>query len=211
MPQFPKPCNQSRRGRIPEKMTEPTTDDRELVSAVLAKTPGAFERLVCEYQGLCWHIIHRMVRHPEDTRDLCQETFIRVHRYLHQFRHQSALKSWIGQVAYSVALRHLQRHRIPLTELPTNADGSSMLEQVGDGFDLEAACMDAQAHGTLHAMIGDLPPLQRTLLTLYHLDELSIPEIATITGLAEGTIKSHLFRTRKQLRVLLEASLGVST
>ena len=207
---FQEPCNQSRRGRISEKMTEPTTDDRELVAAVLEKVPGAFERLVREYQGLCWHIIQRMVRHPEDTRELCQETFLRVHRYLHQFRHQSALKSWIGQVAYSVALRHLQRHRIPLAELPTHEDGSSMLEQVGDGFDLEAACMDAQAHGRLHAMIEALPPLQRTLLTLYHLDELSIPEIATITGLAEGTIKSHLFRTRKQLRDLLEASLGAT-
>ncbi len=191
-------------------MTETTTDDRELVAAVLAKRPGAFERLVGEYQGLCWHIIHRMVRHPEDTRDLCQETFLRVHRYLHQFRHQSALKSWIGQVAYSVALRHLQRRRIPLTELPANADGTSQLEQVGDGFDLEAACVAAQSHGMLHAMVDALPPVQRTLLTLYHLDELSIPEISTITGLAEGTIKSHLFRTRKQLRDQLEASLGVS-
>jgi RNA polymerase sigma-70 factor (ECF subfamily) len=60
-------------------MTEPSTDDRDLVAAVLAHAPGAFERLVREYQGLCWHIIQRMVRHPEDTRELCQETFLRVH------------------------------------------------------------------------------------------------------------------------------------
>jgi RNA polymerase sigma-70 factor (ECF subfamily) len=191
-------------------MTEPSTDDRDLVTAVLAQAPGAFERLVREYQGLCWHIIQRMVRHPEDTRELCQETFLRVHQCLHQFRHQSALKSWIGQVAYSVAKRHLERLRIPLAECADDGEGASLLEQVGDGFDLEGACADAQVEGVLHAAIEALPPLQRTLLTLYHLDELSIPEIATITGLAEGTIKSHLFRTRKQLRDLLEAPLGVA-
>jgi RNA polymerase sigma-70 factor (ECF subfamily) len=52
--------------------------------------------------------------------------------------------------------------------------------------------------------------LQRTLLTLYHLDELPIAEIAGITGLAEGTIKSHLFRSRKLLRDALQPRIGVA-
>ncbi len=186
------------------------TDDRALVESVLANAPGAFERLVREYQGLCWHIIQRMVRHPEDTRELCQETFLRVHQYLHQYRHDSALKSWIGQVAYSVAKRHLERKRIPLAEVGEDADGLSLLDHVGDGFDLEAACADEEVAGCLHAAIEALPPLQRTLLTLYHLDEVPIGEIATITGLAEGTIKSHLFRTRLRLREALAPRIGVA-
>ena len=192
-------------------MTGTSTDERALVAAVLAQAPGAFERLVREYQGLCWHIIHRMVRHPDDASELCQEAFLRVHQRLHQFRHESPLKSWVGQVAYSVAKRHLERLRIPLAELSPDAeDGLSLLKQIGDGFDLEAAFADAQVQDVLNAAIETLPPLQRTLLTLYHLDEMTIAEIATVTGLAEGTIKSHLFRTRKQLRVLLEAPLGVA-
>ncbi len=193
-------------------MTAPPTDEHALVAAVLARAPGAFERLVREYQGLCWHIIHRMVRHPDDAAELCQEAFLRVHQRLHQFRHESALKSWIGQVAYSVAKRHLERQRIPLAELSPadQEDGLSLLDQIGDGFDLETAFADAQVQGVLAAAIESLPPLQRTLLTLYHLDELPIAEIATITGLAEGTIKSHLFRTRKQLRERLESPLGVT-
>lgn len=192
-------------------MTGTSTDERALVAAVLAQAPGAFERLVREYQGLCWHIIHRMVRHPDDASELCQEAFLRVHQRLHQFRHESPLKSWVGQVAYSVAKRHLERLRIPLAELSPDAeDGLSLLKQIGDGFDLEAAFADAQVQDVLNAAIETLPPLQRTLLTLYHLDELPIAEIAIVTGLAEGTIKSHLFRTRKQLRERLEAPLGVA-
>ena len=179
-------------------------DDRSLVSAVLANVPGAFERLVREYQGLCWHVIQRMVRHPEDTRELCQEAFLRVHQCLHQYRFDAALKSWIGQVAYSVAKRHLERKRIPLVEPAADADGLSLLDHVGDGFDLEAATADDEIARHLHAAIETLPPLQRMVLTLYHLDELPIAEIAGITGLAEGTIKSHLFRSRKLLRDALQ-------
>ena len=83
-------------------------------------------------------------------------------------------------------------------------------EHVGDGFDLEAAAADGEIAAHLHAAIEALPPLQRTLLTLYHLEEVPIGEISRITGLAEGTIKSHLFRTRKALRAVLEPRIGVA-
>ena len=182
-------------------------DDRSLVTAVLANVPGAFERLVGEYQGLCWHIIQRMVRHPEDTRELCQEAFLRVHQCLHQYRFDAPLKSWIGQVAYSVAKRHLERKRIPIADAGADEEGSALLDRIGSDFDLEAATADAETTRRLHAAVDRLPPLQRTILTLYHLDEVPIAEISRITGLAEGTIKSHLFRSRKLLRETLEHPL----
>jgi RNA polymerase sigma-70 factor, ECF subfamily len=182
--------------------------DRMLVAAVLAGSAGAFETLVRDHQRLCWHIINRMVRHPDDTRELCQDTFLRVHRYLGQYRFESALKTWIGQVAYSVARRHLERKRIPLAEPVGDEDSISLVEQVPDGFDLEAASANAEIGAALHKEIEALPPLQRTVLTLYHLDELPIAEIARITGLSAGTIKSHLFRCRARLRGRLQARLG---
>lgn len=193
----------------PPPASDDASADRALVEAVLAARPGAFNRLVREYQHLCWHIVDRMVRHPEDTRELCQEAFLRMYRTLHQYRGEGSLKSWVAQVAYSVARRHLERRRIPIGEAGDGEDGSSLAERFGDGFDLEAATMQQQTNAHLHAAIDALPPLQRTLLTLYHLDEMSIGEIARLTGLAEGTIKSHLFRSRKRLREILESRIGV--
>lgn len=185
-------------------------EERALVEAVLARVPGAFERLVRAYQGLCWHIIGRMVRHPEDTRELCQEAFLRVHRYLDDYRFECRLKSWIGQVAYHVALRHLQRKRIPIAEPPGEGDADP-LDSVGGDTDVEAACHDDEVAAALHDAIESLPPLQRTVLTLYHLHEMAIADIAEITGLPGGTIKSHLFRSRAKLRRRLRARIGVTT
>lgn len=183
--------------------------DRALVAAILSRQPGAFEQLVREYQGLCWRVVDRMVRHPDDTRELCQEAFLRIHQTLHQYRGESALKSWVAQVAYSIAKRHLERRRIPLVENNMGEEGTALIEQIGDGIDLEARASEQDINAHLHAAIDALPPLQRTLLTLYHLEEISIAEIAALTELAEGTIKSHLFRSRKQLRELLESRIGV--
>jgi RNA polymerase sigma factor (sigma-70 family) len=181
-------------------------EDRLLVGEVLAQAPGAFERLVARFQGLCWHIVSRMVRDREDSRDLCQETFLRVHRYLHQYRFESPLHSWIGQVAYTTALRYLQRKRIPLVAAAReDEDLGARLAEVGDDLDIEAASANAEITAALHAAIDELPPLQRTILTLYHLEELPVGDIAGITGIAAGTIKSHLFRSRAKLREKLQA------
>jgi RNA polymerase sigma factor (sigma-70 family) len=178
------------------------TQEHARVRAVLDRKAGAFEALVRDYQKLCWHIVFRMVGDPDDARDLCQETFLHVYRKLHQFRFECPLKSWIGRVAYSIALRHLERRRA-MRVIPFDDDdeGDRAAELLADeSFDLEAASGDAQLAMRLREGVDALAAVPRTLVTLYHLEELPIPDIATITGMSEGTIKSHLFRARLSLR-----------
>jgi RNA polymerase sigma-70 factor (ECF subfamily) len=184
--------------------------DKDIVDAVLERRPGAFERLVGQYQGLVWHLVYRMVRHPEDARELCQDVFLRVHDCLHQYRFESSLATWIRQVAFSVAARHLQKKRVPLVSASDEDGEGSLFDQIGDGFDLEAACVDNELMQHLTQAIDQLPALQRTLVTLFHLDEMSIAEIAQVTNLPEGTIKNYLFRARHRLRQHLETPLGVA-
>jgi len=181
------------------------SEDRDMVAAALARAPGAFAALVSRHEKLVWHVIYRMVQHPEETRDLSQEAFLRVHRQLGQFRFESALGTWIGRIAFSVACRHLRRQRIPLDD---SGDDVSAAERVSDDFDLNAAMADAQLLQRMIQAIEALPPLQRTVITLYHLDEIGVAQVALITGLAEGTVKSHLFRARMRLRQQLQHLMG---
>ncbi len=194
---------------------DPLDADRALVRAVRTGTPGAFERLVRQHQRLVWHVVQRLVRDTEDTRELCQEAFLRVHQTLHQWRGDSRLGTWVGRVAWSLALRHLEKRRIELVDSAAYGDADdalpSLLEQAADPLDLEAAVADAQLQRRLHGAIDALPPLPRLLLTLYHLHEMPIPEIARLTDLPAGTVKSHLFRTRLQLRAQLAALAGHPT
>src|SRR3982751_6437710 len=143
------------------------TDEHARVRAVLANEAKAFESLVRDYQKLCWHIVFRMVRDPDDARDLCQETFLRVYRQLHQFRFECALKSWIGRIAYSIALRHLERRRAaPVSYLDDQEEGA--IEAIADeSLDVEAASGDEELAGRLREGVDALPPVPRTLVTLY--------------------------------------------
>src|SRR5262245_29734834 len=125
-------------------------DDRQLVAEILNGKAGAFEQLVARFQGLCWHIVSRMVRDREDSRDLCQEAFLRIYRHLHQYRFESPLRAWIGQVAYSTALRHLERKRIPLVDPLSEGDADTDAMDVPDDFDMETANDDDELMGAQH-------------------------------------------------------------
>jgi RNA polymerase sigma-70 factor (ECF subfamily) len=187
------------------------TEDDELVQAVLARAPGAFERLVARHQKLVWHMVYRRVQHPEDARELCQDVFIRVHEKLGQYRFESSLSTWIGRVAFNVAGRHLEKKKLPMQEaFGEDEEGEPAWQQVSDGFNLEAACADHETMQLLQQAIDKLPALQRTLVTLYHLEEMGVSEIAEVAGLPEGTVKNYLFRARAKLRATLELKLGVA-
>lgn len=183
-------------------------DDQSLIGAVLAQTPGAFSELVTRHQRLVWHMILRMVKNPSDADELAQETFLQVHRKLSQFRGDSALSTWIGQIAFSLAARFLQRKRILLVE-PTDGEDDPVA-RLSDDSDLLDEMADAELYTHVAAAMEQLPPIQRTLLTLFHLEEQTIEEASQITGLPTGTVKSYLFRARARLRVALEDTAGVT-
>ena len=173
-------------------------DDRAMVHAILTGQAGAFAALVRMHQRLVWLLVQRLVRDPEDTRELCQEAFLRVSQRLHQFRFESSLRTWIGRVATSLALRHLERQRVPRLELD-EALALPALDDVPQALD------DRQRASHLRDAIDALPPLPRLVVTLFYLEELSVAEVAELTELPQNTVKSHLARSRERLRRYLEA------
>lgn len=179
-------------------------DDRVLVADVLAGRAGAFELLVERHHRLVWHMVHRLIRHHEDTRDVCQEAFLRVYRELCRFRHESRLSTWIARIAWHAALRHLERKRLPLVGL--DSEDEPLVAGVAADFDLEVSCSNSQLLERVRAAIDALPPLKRVVLTLHYLEDLGVSEIATIVGRPEGTVKSELQRARFRIRQMLGPS-----
>jgi RNA polymerase sigma factor (sigma-70 family) len=110
-------------------------------------------------------------------------------------------------VAYSVAIRHLKRKRLPFVASSGNESNDERLSQVSGRFDLESAYADAELVTYVRNAIEELSAMQRTLLAMYHFEDMSIGEIALVMRMPEGTVKSHLFRARATLRMRLQTVL----
>ncbi|WP_417446101.1 RNA polymerase sigma factor [Kangiella sp.] len=176
-------------------------NDLTLVKRVLNNEPGSFEVLVKNYQKLVWHIISRLVQNSEDTLELSQEVFLQVYNKLGQYKGESQLSTWIGRIAYHFAVRFLQKKGRQLEEFYVEAEAAEDETGHSQFEDLQKQQLQKQ----MQTAMRQLPVLQQTIVSLYHLEELTLSEISEITDLPQGTIKSHLFRARKRLKQILHA------
>jgi RNA polymerase sigma factor (sigma-70 family) len=174
-------------------------NDKDLVKQVLEGKPEAFDALIGRYERLVTHIVYRTISDDEDRRDLCQDVFVKVYSNLAGFQFEAKLSTWIGRIAYNACINHLRKRREDLIdEVLPNIESVDRLPAQTTLPDEETEARDLARR--LRREIAGLPATHRTILALYHIDEMSYAEIAEITGMPEGTVKSHLFRARKHLR-----------
>ncbi len=181
-------------------------DQKQLVERILAGDKNTFRLLVRRYQRLVSHIVFRLIPPGPDQEDLCQEVFVKVYQHLARFRFDAKLSTWIARIAYNSCLNFLEKKRLPLYDdlpdydrpfEPVAPDDSARPDQIYQSREMEAI---------LRREVDRLPPTYKTIITLFHLDQMSYIEIAAIMDMPVGTIKSHLFRARQVLRKRLEAT-----
>lgn len=180
-------------------MEDTTATFQRLVMRIRSGDKNAFRQLVERTQRLVGHIVFRMVSNPSDREDLCQDVFLKVYNNLEQFRFQCKLSTWIAQIAYNTCVNHLKKKRIPLF------DDRTPETMTWDDVPSDRILPDTEFEANESAIriqneINRLPPLYRAVVTLFHTEEMSYTEIARVMNLPEGTVKSHLFRARKQLK-----------
>lgn len=161
---------------------------------------AAFEGIMQRYETKVFHLCVAMLRDTHAAEEAAQESFLRVWRALPRYAPQTAaLSTWI----YAIT-----RNRC-LTELADrNAGGLGSDDEAAwaEAEQLAAtpAPLDAPAQALLRQLIEALPQAYRSCLTLYYFEELSVTEVASMLGLPEGTIKTHLHRARSALHQMLE-------
>jgi RNA polymerase sigma-70 factor (ECF subfamily) len=177
--------------------------DRQLVDQVLGGDTPAFDEIISMTEGLVAQIVCRLISNEEDRKDIVQDIYLKVFHHLKGFRFQSKLSTWVAQIAYNTCNSHLQKRRLPLHVLPDGegaGPGSGRSNTIRAAEETDEPILQKELTGILQAEIGRLPPLYQTLVGLYHQEELTYQEMARITGLPEGTVKSYLFRARKMLK-----------
>ena len=179
-------------------------EDKALVSRVISGDRQAFRMLIKQNERLVGHMIARLIDRHEDREELCQDVFLKVYEKLGEFTFQSKLSTWIATIAYRHGINHLRKKKIEIRELPEEDEREQFIstENVEEDFS------DRQLDAMVMNLIDQLPPQYKAIFTLYHVQEMSYPEIVEITGLPEGTVKNYLFRARQLLKEKVKKYLG---
>lgn len=180
-------------------------EDQALVLRITRGDMQAFRMLIQRHQRLVAHMIGRLIDNAEDREELCQDVFLKVHEKLSEFNFQSKLSTWIATIAYRHAINHLRKNRIEVSDIPEEESFTAhFIATDNPGEKVE----EDNLNEWVLRFIGQLPVQYRAVLTMYHLDDMTYPEIGVATGMPEGTVKSYLFRARAMVKEKVMKYLG---
>jgi RNA polymerase sigma-70 factor (ECF subfamily) len=172
--------------------------DLSLVAQVaIAGNRRAFDELVRRYQSpVRRFFLHQTLGDSQLSDDLAQDTFIKAYMNITSFRGMASFKTWIMRIAYNVFYDHCRKMKNEKSEM-----GNGSEEMKIDIVDTHSSPLTTHSSlkMDLYAALALLKPDERTCITLQLIDGYDIAGIAKITGLKEGTVKSHLSRGKDKL------------
>ena len=149
-----------------------------------------------------------MIRQDTLAEDLAQEVFLKAFRALDSFDQRRKFSSWLFKIAHNTAIDQLRRRQLDTVPLEVPDPHAPDLVAVVPDSRAESPASRAERRDLARAIQGaveSLKPLYREVVILRYQEGLSYEEIAEITDLPLGTVKTHLFRARKAMVAHLEA------
>jgi RNA polymerase sigma-70 factor (ECF subfamily) len=174
--------------------------ERELVERCRRGEVGAFEELVDRYKNLVFAMIMRTIPDRSRTEDLAQDVFLRIHRGLPYFRGEARLSTWIYRIVINVCMQDRGRGTSSVSLDDANARVSTPAAADRHADDLEL-------RDRLEKAIAQLPAQYRVLIAAHYLRGVQYEDLAEAMNMPLGTVKTQLYRAKKQLRMLLETDL----
>lgn len=182
--------------------------DQEIVDAIRAGNTRKYAALVDRHKDRALTLAIRLVGGREEAEEIVQDGFLRAYDSLGQFRGDSRFSTWLYRILYNLCMTRVTRRRGghssldgPEHEMPEKdliaSDEPGALELLEE----------TEMGNLLSREVAGLPENFRVAVTLFYVQELSYEEMAGVTGLPLGTIKTNLFRARTLLRKRLFARL----
>ncbi len=182
--------------------------DQEIVDAIRAGNTRRFAALVDRHKDRALTLALRLVGDREEAEELVQDGFLRAYDSLGQFRGDARFSTWFYRILYNLCMTRVTRRR----DTPRSLDGPEHELPEKDLLASEEAgalerLEESEMQNLLSAEVASLPENFRIAVTLFYVQELSYEEMAGVTGLPLGTVKTNLFRGRTLLRKNLLARL----
>jgi len=179
-----------------------------LVNRVLKGDTQVFAIIIKNTEGLVAQIVLKLLKNPRDRKDIAQDIYLSAYKNLPGFKFQSKLSTWIGKIAFNTCYNFLEKKKLILpNDNPSEFEnGNSPLELAANKLidlsynESENIIFRSELAEIVQSAIEVLSPLYRSLITLFHYQDMSYEEIAEITSLPIGTVKNYLFRARKAMK-----------
>jgi len=176
-------------------------DDIIYISEVLSGKVNSFRYIVDRHKDKAYNLAFRICGNREEAEEITQDSFIKAYRSLQGFKMKSSFATWLYRIVYNTSISHLRIRRkgvLSLEDFPADAT-----DFIGT-FENEEETEKEYKSALLNFALRKISDEERGLVTLFYYEEMSIEEIADVTGISKSNIKVKLFRARQKLLELIE-------
>ena len=186
-----------------------TLDDDQLVDLCRKGDDSAFDVLVVRHQDRLFHSLVSMLKSRDDALDIAQSALLQAHRKLDTFRGDSAFYSWLYRIAVNLALSWLRKQKSGSVSIDAlrEESGFEVVAEDRDGQPLASVLRDEHRR-VVRETLAELPEEFRTVLVMKEFEGLRYDEIASLTEVPIGTVRSRIHRGRGELAQRLKRKLG---
>jgi RNA polymerase sigma-70 factor (ECF subfamily) len=156
----------------------------------------AFELTLERFQDKVFRLAFSMLRNETQAEDMAQEVFLKIWKALPTYNASASLSTWIYAITRNTCLTELKKRAIR----PTVSLSSPELEPIADSIpSLSVGDPNPGVEMDVQAMMAELPEKYRQVVTLFYLEQKAYEEVASMLGMPLGTMKTYLFRAKKEL------------
>jgi RNA polymerase sigma-70 factor, ECF subfamily len=190
---------------ITVKLLPAAATDEVLVAAAKLGDRPAFEELWERYSSSTFRLVYRITKNRDDAEDVVQDTWMKAYAHLQAFNGKAKFSTWLTRIAINTALMILRRKRAhPENAMEfTNGESWQKWEIADQAQDIEKLYEEHCRAERLRRAISCLRPSLRSVVEIYHFDNISVNETAGIAGISLAAAKSRLLRARTILRKAL--------
>ncbi|MEO8173125.1 MAG: sigma-70 family RNA polymerase sigma factor [Sediminibacterium sp.] len=175
------------------------------IREIIAGNTARFVYFVDTYKHLAFTIAYRIVENHEDAEEVVQDAFVKAFTSLHSFRQDSKFSTWLYKIVVNTALSKTRRKKLSMTDNDTNVIEEIAIDGIEDAY---VKLAQEEQKRIIHTAFEEMNMEDSLLMTLFHLQELTLDEIMEITGIPKENIKVKLHRARKKMFTILEKQLG---
>ena len=167
-------------------------DDKTLILEILDGNVESFNTLILQHEGWVHGMILQVVRHKEDTEDLCQDIFVKVYFKLKRFRFESTFKTWLYRIVINSINNYFRKQKL-LTWF-----GQDLKEELATEEHDNSTKKD-----TIYKMSYQLPKTQRNIVLLRIYQDLPFNTIGSILSISENSAKVSFYKAKENLKEYL--------
>jgi len=168
---------------------------------------GALNELIRKHQERAYQYAFRLTRNPDVAADVVADAFVRINNALKNFKGNAAFTTWLYRIITNCYLDQRKREKgksnVSLDSSSQQDDEDVTREIEDTGRTPDELVERNQREELLHKALALLPEFQKSMIVMYHAEQLSYEEIAEALDLPIGTVKSRLNRARISLREIL--------